>query len=83
MRHIAAQPFGRDLLILTAIGLGGYAIWRLTQALVGHTPEYGQHSAFDRIGAAGSAQFTPLGDSNIWRAGIVYRFLFPAWKGKS
>lgn len=54
MRQIAAQPFGRDLLILTAIGLGGYAIWRLTQALVGHTPEYGQHSAFDRIGAAGS-----------------------------
>ena len=39
---------------LTAIGLGGYALWRLAQALIGHTPEYGEHSALDRIGAAGS-----------------------------
>ena len=38
--------------LLTAIGLGGYALWRLAQALIGHTPEYGQHSALDRIGAA-------------------------------
>jgi hypothetical protein len=55
MNKIAHQPFGHALLLLTAIGLGGYAVWRLTQALVGHTPEYGRHSALDRIGAAGSA----------------------------
>ena len=36
-----------------------------------------------RILTSYGRQFTPLGDSNIWRAGIVYRFLFPAWKGKS
>jgi hypothetical protein len=54
MNKIAHQPFGQTLLVLTAIGLGGYAIWRLLQALVGHTPEYGKHSALDRIGAAGS-----------------------------
>ena len=42
-------------MILTAIGLGGYAIWRLAQAFVGHTPEYGEHSKLDRIGAVGSA----------------------------
>jgi hypothetical protein len=54
MNKIAHQPFGHALLVLTAIGLGGYAIWRLSQALVGHTPEYGKHSALDRIGAAGS-----------------------------
>jgi hypothetical protein len=54
LRTIGNQPFGKTLLIAMAIGLGGYAIWRLSQALVGHTPEYGQHSAMDRIGAAGS-----------------------------
>jgi hypothetical protein len=54
MQQIAAQPFGHALLILMAIGLGSYAIWRATQALVGHTPEYGQHSAADRVGAAAS-----------------------------
>ena len=37
-----------------AIGLAGYSIWRFAQALIGHTPEYGQHSFADRIGAAGS-----------------------------
>jgi Domain of Unknown Function (DUF1206) len=54
LRTIGHQPFGRTLLIVMAVGLGGYAIWRLSQALVGHTPEYGTHSRSDRIGAAGS-----------------------------
>lgn len=54
MNKIAHEPFGHALLVLTAIGLGGYALWRLAQALVGHTPEYGKHSAMDRIGAVGS-----------------------------
>jgi hypothetical protein len=54
MQQIAHQRFGHALLLLTAVGLGGYALWRLAQALVGHTPEYGKHSALDRIGAAGS-----------------------------
>jgi hypothetical protein len=54
LRTIGHQPFGKALLIAMAVGLGGYAIWRLCQALVGHTPEYGRHSFADRIGAAGS-----------------------------
>jgi hypothetical protein len=54
MQKIAHQPYGHALLIATAIGLGGYALWRLTQAFVGRTPEYGKHSAMDRIGAVGS-----------------------------
>jgi hypothetical protein len=54
MNKIAHEPFGHALLVLVAIGLGGYALWRLAQALIGHTPEYGRHSATDRIGAAGS-----------------------------
>ena len=54
MQQIAQQQFGKVLLLLVAIGLGGYALWRLAQALVGHTPEYGEHSKLDRIGAVGS-----------------------------
>jgi uncharacterized membrane protein YjgN (DUF898 family) len=54
MHQIAQQRFGHALLVVTAIGLAGYALWRLAQALIGHTPEYGRHSALDRIGAAGS-----------------------------
>src|SRR4029077_16576517 len=54
MQQIEHQRFGHALLILIAIGLGGYALWRLAQALVGHTPEYGEHSKLDRIGAVGS-----------------------------
>jgi hypothetical protein len=55
MHQIAQQRFGHALLIATAVGLGGYALWRLAQALIGHTPEYGEHSKLDRIGAVGSA----------------------------
>jgi Domain of Unknown Function (DUF1206) len=36
---IAGQPFGKVLLVLMAIGLAGYAIWRLVRAAIGHGPE--------------------------------------------
>jgi len=36
-----------------------------------------------RIITSYGREFTPLRDSNVWRTGIVYRFLLPAWKGKS
>ena len=39
MKAIAAQPFGKVLLVLLAIGLAGYALWRLTRAAVGHGAE--------------------------------------------
>ena len=35
-----------------------------------------------RILTSYSRQFSPTGNSNMWQTGIVYRFLFPAWKGK-
>jgi Domain of Unknown Function (DUF1206) len=54
MQKIAHQPFGHALLIAIAIGLGGYALWRFAQAFVGRTPEYGEHSTMDRVGAVGS-----------------------------
>jgi hypothetical protein len=39
LETIAKQPFGKALLILMAIGLAGYAIWRLVRAALGHGPE--------------------------------------------
>jgi hypothetical protein len=41
------------LLILVAIGLGGYALWRLVHALLGHGPE-DSDSRFERLAAFGS-----------------------------
>ncbi len=37
--EIAKQPFGKTLLIVVAVGLLGYAAWRLVRAAVGHGPE--------------------------------------------
>lgn len=39
LQSIAKQPFGNVLLILLAIGLAGYALWRLVRAAIGHGPE--------------------------------------------
>src|SRR5215207_10065891 len=36
LAEIVKQPFGKVLLILMAIGLAGYAIWRLVRAAIGH-----------------------------------------------
>jgi hypothetical protein len=36
-----------------------------------------------RIITSYSRQFSSTGNENIWETGIVYRFLFPTWKGKS
>jgi uncharacterized protein DUF1206 len=53
LRTISAQPFGKVLLILVAIGLGGYALWRLVRALLGHGRE-GSDSGTERVGALAS-----------------------------
>jgi hypothetical protein len=34
LRTIAEQPFGQGLLILLALGLAGYAVWRLAQGIL-------------------------------------------------
>jgi hypothetical protein len=39
LETIAKQPFGKVLLVLMAIGLAGYATWRLVRAALGHGPE--------------------------------------------
>ena len=53
MRTIAAQPLGNVLLVLVAVGLGGYAIWRLVRALDGHGPE-DSDSGMERVAAFAS-----------------------------
>lgn len=35
-----------------------------------------------RILTSYSRQFSSSGNRNVWETGIVYRFLFPTWKGK-
>src|SRR5580765_189406 len=35
LQTIARQPFGKVLLILVALGLAGYALWRLMRAALG------------------------------------------------
>jgi len=55
LETIAKQPLGHWLLIVVAIGLGAYAIWRFVQASAGHGPEGGgDASTFGRISAAAS-----------------------------
>jgi Domain of Unknown Function (DUF1206) len=53
LKTVAHQPFGKVLLILLAIGLGGYALWRFVHALLGHGPEKSDDK-FDRLAAVGS-----------------------------
>jgi uncharacterized protein DUF1206 len=53
LRTIADQPFGNVLLILVAIGLAGYSLWRFVHALLGHGPE-NSDTGFDRVAALGS-----------------------------
>ena len=48
LRTIARQPFGKVLLILVAIGLAGYALWRIIHVLLGHGPERSD-STFDSV----------------------------------
>ena len=53
LKTIARQPFGNVLLILVALGLAGYSLWRLTHALLGPGPE-DSDSRFERVAAIGS-----------------------------
>lgn len=53
LQTIAHQPFGKVLLVLVAIGLAGYALWRLLRAALGHGPE-DSDTTLDRVAALGS-----------------------------
>src|SRR5829696_8496237 len=53
LKTIADRPFGETLLVLVAIGLAGYALWRLIRAAVGHGAEQ-RDSGSDRVAALAS-----------------------------
>ena len=53
LRAVEEQRFGHVLLALLAVGLGGYSLWRLFRAILGHGPE-GADKGLDRLGALGS-----------------------------
>lgn len=53
LKTIADRPFGKTLLVLVAIGLAGYALWRLVRAAVGHGAEQ-RDSGSDRVAALAS-----------------------------
>jgi Domain of Unknown Function (DUF1206) len=53
LRTVADQPFGHALLVIVAIGLAGYALWRFTRAAFGHGPE-ARDNTFDRVAALAS-----------------------------
>jgi hypothetical protein len=53
LRTVEQHSFGHLLLALLAVGLGGYAIWRLFRAILGHGRE-GSDKGIERIGALGS-----------------------------
>ena len=52
-RTVAAHSFGHLLLAALAAGLGGYAVWRLVRAALGHGREAAD-SGLERAGALGS-----------------------------
>jgi hypothetical protein len=55
LQQIEQQRFGHALLILTAIGLGGYALWRLAQAPSPHA-RIRRARRLDRIGASAASR---------------------------
>ena len=54
LETLAQQPFGKVLLILVAVGLAGYALWRFVRAALGHGVEATNESGFDRVAALSS-----------------------------
>ncbi len=54
LQTIAQQPFGAFLLGATAVGLAGYAVYRLTAAVTGKPFRGDDHEAAQRVGAAAS-----------------------------
>jgi len=53
LRTVEHKPFGHVLLALLAVGLAGYALWRLFRAMLGHGRE-SSDKGFERLGALGS-----------------------------
>src|SRR5215210_1346795 len=60
LQTIAKQPFGKILLTLVAVGLAGYAVWRLVRAAIGHGPEDSDDTKERLAGAVGGIAYALL-----------------------
>ncbi len=54
---LADGGFGQVLLVLVAVGLAGYALWRITRAAMGHGIEAGSDDARERVSGLASGLF--------------------------
>jgi hypothetical protein len=57
---LAHEPFGKALLIATAVGLAGYATWRLVRAGVGHGSEQNDSNLQRVAGVASGVAYAAL-----------------------
>jgi hypothetical protein len=57
---LAQEPFGKALLIATAVGLAGYATWRLVRAGVGHGSEQNDSAVKRVAGVASGVAYAAL-----------------------
>ena len=57
---LAQEPFGKALLIATAVGLAGYALWRLVRAGIGHGTEQDDIRLQRVAGAASGIAYAAL-----------------------
>jgi hypothetical protein len=53
LKTISDGPLGKAALVVLALGLGGYVVWRVVRAVIGHGPEQSD-SAFDRVAGLAS-----------------------------
>ena len=57
---LAQEPFGKALLIATAVGLAGYALWRLVRAGIGHGSEQDDSGLHRIAGVASGVAYATL-----------------------
>jgi hypothetical protein len=53
LKTISDGPLGKVALVVLALGLGGYVLWRVVRAIIGHGPEQSD-SGFDRVAGLAS-----------------------------
>jgi len=53
LRTLAGQPFGRQLVLAVAVGLGAMALWQALEALIGHRADRGRVRTAERLLSVG------------------------------
>lgn len=57
LHELAQQPWGEVLLVLIAVGLASLCLWKVSEAIGGHTEHDGARRVAARAGSAGRAVF--------------------------